>query len=151
MSFSRCAKTNYESKLVTRVRRDGCSLDTRTSDYTVTILDCDQFPSKPGEKSADYLVIAEPKRAFSVVVELKGGSIHHPNHVAAQLQAGADQLREVLRTCPLEVKLVPLLLYGGSIHPAHVATLKRHKIRMGDKVQPISLARCGAKLEDILD
>lgn len=91
---------------------------------------------------------AESSRGIWVIVEMKG-RVAHPQHIAEQLQAGADVIQNSsgFKIPRSPQRLIALLLRDRRIHTADSA--RRHIIFCGPRVS-ILYKRCGIKLEDYL-
>ena len=133
--------------LVSRCRKDGCSVALPGTADSRLIIDCDEEGSPFGlhDAKCDYLLFEEAQNgtARAVPIELKSGGIR-ASEVIDQLQAGAKAVENLIPP-GTAIRLQPLLAYGN-IPKGERAALNRGVIRFRDKNVRISKIRCRAPL-----
>lgn len=132
--------------------RDRCLvyLDGITPDRVIADADSeglDQF--FPGKRCDFILFLKNPTAPLIVPLELKSGRLE-PEHVAEQLQAGADFAQRMLKELeegmiPQSCHLVcqPILLHGKKLQKDQLQKLNQAKIDFRGAQWTIQTARCG--------
>lgn len=133
--------------LVSRCRKDRCSVALpRTADRRL-IIDCDKQGSPFGSHDAkcDYLLFEEAQNgtARAAPIELKSGRIR-ASEVIDQLRAGAGAIENLIPP-GTDIRLQPLLAYGN-IPKGERAALNNGVVRFRGKDVRISKIRCGDSL-----
>ena len=132
-----------QSCVVSRCRKDGCSVALPRPAYSRLIIDCDKedSPFESHDAKCDYLLFEEAQNgtARAVPIELKSGRIR-ASEVIGQLQAGAGAVENLIPP-GTAVRLQPLLAYGN-IPKGERAALNRGVVRFRDENVRISKIRC---------
>ena len=136
--------------------RDGCvvDLDGTTPDRVIADADSgdlDQF--FPGKRCDFILFLKNPTAPLIVPLELKSGRLK-PEHVAEQLQAGADFAQRMLEEGMLEECIIPqschlacqpILLHRRNLPETLRKKLNQAKIHFRGARLTIQTARCGKR------
>ena len=104
-----------QSCIVSRCRKEGCSVSLRGASHDRLIIDCDLpgSPFGPNQAKCDYLLFeqAQDRAGRAIPIELKSGRIR-ARDVIEQLQAGATAVENLIPR-QVDVRLLPLLAYGN--------------------------------------
>lgn len=136
-----------QSCVVSRCRKDGCSVSLPQSARNRLIIDCDQpgSPFGPNDTKCDCLLFEETPNGAgrAIPIELKSGRIR-ARAVIEQLQAGARAVENLIPR-EITVQIQPLLAYGN-IPKGERAALDKGFVRFRGKRFPIRKIRCDTQL-----
>ena len=140
-----------ERCLAARCRARGCSVSMNgiQGDHILINMDCRSLGIGRRDRRCDYIFVSDDGD-WVVALELKRGDLD-ASYVVEQLRAGA---RFVERIIPrdVEVKFVPLAVYGGKFHRNEREKLLKRTNWIdfrGERVQVDSL-RCGRRIVEKL-
>ena len=140
-----------EECLVSRCRKNGCSISLREVPPARLIIDCDHqdAPLDRNRKHCDYLFFADATDGADWIVpmEFKGGQVK-VGTIVRQLQAGARTI-ESLVPQNKEFRFRPTAVHKG-IHTQQRRQLKRRPVHFHGRSVIVRLLPCGGRLVQVL-
>ena len=137
--------------LATQCNKDGCKLGLNgvPEARVVVDLDCGDLSIPQHRKRCDYVFFAEEEDTTWVSpIELKSGRFS-ASGVLEQLQGGIEVADKWLPRV-IELKFVPVLAHGKSIHKEDRRRLLSRTLKLRGKKSKAMLLRCGDQLTKAL-
>lgn len=136
-----------------RCTKEGCNVPLKDapSPHLLIDMDCSALEIPPDSGRCDFLFVGcESTRGAGWVVplELKSGS-PDATEIVEQLRAGA-QFAQARIPAQHRPTFLPVAVYGGKLHRAESAKLKKSRIPFRGKTYEISLKRCKTLMKNIL-